>query len=168
MNEPPPEMNLTQQVPLANLKVGETYISHNIRAHPVGRRYQQFTVKRLLPQHGRTRWIQSVNSRIFNTASHQHNYNHGGPLRFYKLNPRPLGRNAMGLQLATPAEGANATSQALGIPNIQSRIGSFLTGKKGTLNAQQKQLHEEATRPPGGAGAGSRRRRNRRQTRRRR
>ncbi len=81
---------------------------------------------------------------------------------------RARGRNLGTLQLLRPAVNSNApgaTVEAMGIPNIQSTIGSFLSGRPGTLAKQRNTLLREGplrkrellSRPYGAPGVGGRR-----------
>ena len=101
-----------------------------------------------------------------------------------KYSGKAEGRNLMVLQLARPAANVNtpanwyagpprATVEAMRIPDVESVIGSFLSGRHGSINEQRRQLQrqrnliarEEETRPFGGPGVGLRRKRKSRKTR---
>ncbi len=82
---------------------------------------------------------------------------------------KQMGRNLMGLTLSRPKVEGNAPSatvQALGMANIQSVIGSMLSGQRGNVNQQLKRtrniqrlrLKEIRSRPFGAPGVGGRRR----------
>ncbi len=153
---PPENMNLNAPVAKNNLEVGEEYWYRNRN-----QTYKRFRLRSKLMANGRVRWLRPYVGGPINTGVQD-----PGPLRFYKPRYQTRGRNLKSLRLTMPTNEGTTAATALGMNNIRSQLGSFLSGEKGNLKQQQLKVHEKSSRPPGGPGVGFRRRRSTRKQRR--